>query len=280
MVLSAVQGVSSVNNSSSQQQRTVHLVKKGDTIYGIAKKYGISADALCNANGIKLKDATKLQIGRKLIIPVAVKKSQPKTAVKPAHVQVAGAKEPVTSKPSEQQNGQRDYCRFKNDLASKESSSRTNVVNQFGYMGKYQMGKKALEEIGVYEPVEGEKQSKDYKGTFTGKFGITSTTNFLSNVSAQESAMDALQRAQWRQIQRRNLESYSNMDICYFDGVTTNSVHVTDSGMLAGAHLLGSGNLAKFLRSEGKTIPKDGNGVPITAYMKKFGGYNIEEVTR
>jgi LysM repeat protein len=44
-----------------------HLVKAGETITSIAKKHGVSADALMRANGIT--DASKLKVGQKLKIP-------------------------------------------------------------------------------------------------------------------------------------------------------------------------------------------------------------------
>ena len=48
---------------------------------------------------------------------------------------------------------------------------------------------------------------------------------------------------------------------------------VTESGLLAAAHLGGQGSVKKWFRN-GK-ITQDGNGVKITHYMQKFGGYNL-----
>lgn len=47
-----------------------HTVSKGDTLYSISRKYGMSVDELCRANGITEKDA--LRIGQKLSIPETV----------------------------------------------------------------------------------------------------------------------------------------------------------------------------------------------------------------
>ena len=41
-----------------------HTVKSGDTLSGIARKYGTSVKELCRLNGIK--ETTILQIGRRL----------------------------------------------------------------------------------------------------------------------------------------------------------------------------------------------------------------------
>ncbi|HCM26289.1 MAG TPA: M23 family peptidase [Treponema sp.] len=48
-------------------QETVHVLRKGDTLYGLAKKYGVSYDALVRENGIR--DADRIQVGQKIRIP-------------------------------------------------------------------------------------------------------------------------------------------------------------------------------------------------------------------
>ena len=46
---------------------------------------------------------------------------------------------------------------------------------------------------------------------------------------------------------------------------------VTESGILAAAHLAGQGNVRKFLKNG--FVFEDGNGTKMTSYMKQFGGY-------
>ena len=48
---------------------TTHTVARGDTLTRLAKKYGISAQAIMEANG--MKDADHLQLGKTLAIPAA-----------------------------------------------------------------------------------------------------------------------------------------------------------------------------------------------------------------
>ncbi len=43
-----------------------HTIRKGDTLYGISRKYKISVTAIQRANGLK---GTNLRIGQKLLIP-------------------------------------------------------------------------------------------------------------------------------------------------------------------------------------------------------------------
>ena len=48
---------------------TTHTVARGDTLTRLAKKYGVSAQAIMEANG--MKDADHLQLGKTLTIPAA-----------------------------------------------------------------------------------------------------------------------------------------------------------------------------------------------------------------
>ena len=68
---------------------------------------------------------------------------------------------------------------------------------------------------------------------------------------------------------KRSLRKY----IEKYDGKVVHGVLVTESGLLAAAHLGGAGSVKKWFRS-GKVM-QDGNGVKITSYLKKFGGYNL-----
>ncbi len=54
----------------------VHTVVRGDTLYGISRKYGVPAQKIAGANGIKLSSI--LRIGQKLTIPGAQASPQPK----------------------------------------------------------------------------------------------------------------------------------------------------------------------------------------------------------
>lgn len=44
-----------------------HVVQKGETLYGIARQYGLAVDTIMTANSIK--DVSKVQTGAKLLIP-------------------------------------------------------------------------------------------------------------------------------------------------------------------------------------------------------------------
>ncbi|MGB1307656.1 MAG: peptidoglycan-binding protein LysM [Oceanihabitans sp.] len=140
----------------------------------------------------------------------------------------------------------KSFFGFKEALAFKESRGDYFTVNKFGYMGKYQFGKSTLKMLGV-----------------------NNSNQFLKSPELQEKAFIAnLQRNKW--ILRK--------DIKRFTGKTINGVLVTESGILAAAHLAGPGSVKKYLRSYGKNGFEDAFGTSIRFYMKKFSGYDTNSV--
>lgn len=136
----------------------------------------------------------------------------------------------------------KSYLGFREALGFKESQGNYFVVNKFGYMGKYQFGKATLRLIGV-------KDASDY----------------LQNPQVQEEAFKVYtSRNKW--VLRR--------DINRFVGRTINGVTITESGILAAAHLAGPGNVKKYLRSGGAVVFNDAFGTSVQYYMRKFGGYD------
>ncbi len=153
-------------------------------------------------------------------------------------------------------------------LGKRESGGRYDMVNSLGYLGKYQMGEAALIDAGFY--VKDGTAKNDWKGEWTGKDGVTSREGFLASPEAQEKAIRAYHRRVWGYIRNMGLDGYS--------GSTVQGIPITDSGMLAGAHLLGVGGLKQFLESKGMEDPADGYGTRISEYIRKFAGYDIGEI--
>jgi len=138
------------------------------------------------------------------------------------------------------------YVGFKEALGFKESQGLYTVTNEYGYMGKYQFGKSTLEMIGIYN-----------------------TESFLSDSRLQEEAFAAnTSRNKW--ILRKDIRRYV--------GRYMNGVKVTESGILAAAHLAGAGNVKKYLRSGGSVQFEDAFGTSIRYYLKKFSGYDTSFV--
>ena len=138
----------------------------------------------------------------------------------------------------------KNHTKFLDDIGFRESSNNYRAVNQFGYLGKYQFGRKTLNSLG---------------------FEDISNREFLENESIQEEAMYALLNHNKR-ILRRQIQKYH--------GETIHGVYITESGILAAAHLAGAGNVRKFFR-KGYEF-KDGNGTKMTSYLILFSGYKLE----
>tara|TARA_R110001592_G_scaffold48415_2_gene152403 strand:+ start:2141 stop:2734 length:594 start_codon:yes stop_codon:yes gene_type:complete len=136
------------------------------------------------------------------------------------------------------------HTTFLHEIGLRESSNNYHAVNQFGYLGKYQFGRKTLDALG---------------------YSNVTNRQFLENESLQEEAMYALLTHN-RKVLRRQISKYV--------GTTVAGVYVTESGLLAAAHLAGPGNVRKFLR-KGYEF-KDGNGTKMTSYMTKFSNYRLE----
>ena len=132
---------------------------------------------------------------------------------------------------------------FLQDIGFRESTNNYKAVNQFGYLGKYQFGRKTLNAIG---------------------FKDVTNREFLANPSIQEEAMLVLLKRNKRTL-RREIKKYV--------GQTVNDVYITESGLLAAAHLAGAGNVRRFFR-KGYEF-RDGNGTKMTSYMIKFANYNL-----
>lgn len=136
----------------------------------------------------------------------------------------------------------KSFTGFKEAIGFKESQGQYRLVNSLGYMGKYQFGSSSLKAI-----------------------GISNETHFLNNPQLQEKAFISLLT-----INKRELQSEINR----FEGKYVNSILITESGILAAAHLGGAGSVKKFLKSNGKKIKKDAFGTSIISYLKKFAGYD------
>ncbi|HET8886200.1 MAG TPA: peptidoglycan-binding protein LysM [Salinimicrobium sp.] len=137
----------------------------------------------------------------------------------------------------------RTFLGFKDAVALSESSCNYFVVNRLGYKGRYQFGNSTLKWV-----------------------GITNPTKFLRSPKLQERAFEALV-AKNKFLLRNHLAK--------FEGKIIGGVKITESGLIAAAHLGGAGNVKKFLDSNGKNVFADGNGIAITTYMKKFSNYDI-----
>jgi len=136
----------------------------------------------------------------------------------------------------------KSFAGFKQALAFKESQGSYKKVNSLGYLGKYQFGKGTLQTIGVRDSLR-----------------------FMNSPRLQEKSFEALLAINKHEL-RNEIQKYVGKEI--------RGVVVTESGILAAAHLGGAGSVKKFLKSNGRRGIKDAYGTSILSYMDKFGGYD------
>jgi hypothetical protein len=134
------------------------------------------------------------------------------------------------------------FIGFKEAIAFKESQGKYRKINSLGYLGKYQFGTETLKTIGIHN-----------------------SATFLNNPDLQEKAFIALlAKNKWEL--RDEIEKY--------EGTVLNGIRVTESGILAAAHLGGVGSVKKYFKNNGKRYLRDAYGTSLRSYMKAFGGYD------
>lgn len=134
---------------------------------------------------------------------------------------------------------------FLKKIAFYESGGSYNPKGNESYHGKYQIGRAALDAIG---------------------FNGISKDDFINDHELQEVAM--------RRLMKHNKKMMAEW-IGKYEGKTIAGIYVTQSGILAASHLGGPGNVMKFLQTNGSEIFRDGNGTPITKYLKELSGYKL-----
>lgn len=146
------------------------------------------------------------------------------------------------STPSRRNGGLRA---FMEQLAKIESDNNPRAINRYGMLGKYQFSPRTLRLMG---------------------FDV-SHNEFLENESLQDSALIVYMK-QNRRILRRVINQY--------DGTWHRGVYITKSGILASAHLVGSGGVRAFFEPDKhQYATADANGTTVELYMKKFANYHL-----
>jgi len=153
--------------------------------------------------------------------------------------------------PSEKQNDYTDlsvpytgkfFIGYKEAIAFRESEGKYKKINSLGYMGKYQFGMETLRAVGVHN-----------------------SALFLNSPKMQEKAFVALlAKNKWEL--KDEIERY--------EGTIMNGIMITESGILAAAHLGGAGSVKKYLRNNGERYFRDTYGTSIRSYMREFGGFD------
>ena len=137
-----------------------------------------------------------------------------------------------------------DLIKFKQRLASKESTDNYTAVNKKGAIGKWQFTNGRLDDY-----------MRENKTRFTRK-------DFLGSEQLQEKVYDWHVKNMIDYIKEHKLEKYI--------GTTIKGTEITLEGMLGGAHIGGNAGLRKYLKTGGTYNPDDGNK-SISDYVKELG---------
>lgn len=163
---------------------------------------------------------------------------------------------------------------FYKDLGIRESSGNPKIVNSRGFVGLYQMGEAAMIEAGYYKKKPDNPATWEYNNDWTGKWvgkdGINSLDDFKNHPLIQSKANNLYKFKQWSYIKHFGYDKYVGQKI--------NGITITESGLLAGAHLGGHGGVGAYLKSNGKINWDDGH-TSIEDYIKKFADYDVSEIT-
>lgn len=170
----------------------------------------------------------------------------------------------------------KDYEDFKNDLGERESSNNYQCENDFGYLGRYQFGKPRLWDLGY--SIDG------WHPLLRGRKKNISKEDFLNNPQLQDEIFYNHVKDLVIRIRKNYLKYYGGWYIPEAEEVilwnqmilpSEDSILLTESGMVAGAHLKGMGGLNKFLKGKDNA---DALGTKISEYVKRFGGYDLSNI--
>jgi hypothetical protein len=138
------------------------------------------------------------------------------------------------------------FIGFKEALAHKESQGKYTRINTLGYLGKYQFGMETLKSIGIKDSI-----------------------HFMNSPKLQEKAFLTLLSKN-----KYELQDY----ITQYEGKVVNGLKITESGILAAAHLGGVGSVKKFFNTNGERVKKDAYGTSVKTYMRDFAGYETSRI--
>ena len=141
---------------------------------------------------------------------------------------------------------------YMNAIGYKESSNSYATVNNIGFVGRYQFGHLALIDTGYVRSGTPDNRALQDPRNWTGKNGVSSVRDWLSNGPEQDKAMVA----------------YTNLNYRYVTnagGLRTTETNPQEiAGMLAASHLVGAGGATRW-RNSSNTVA-DANGTTAAQY--------------
>jgi len=252
---------------------TQYTVQNGDTLSKIAEKfYGDGSEAswrkIYEANRESIgNNPSQITVGMTLIIPGLNNQPQPQ--------------------PNPGTNNKGNFTSMLEALGAFESGlpsgnpRQYQVENSLGFMGKYQFGEALLIDLAYYNTSNpyiggGNGVDKNYwRGSWTGKRGINSKSEFQNSPNVQEAAIREAFKLNLERINKQLASQGQSLKNYLGQQKTFNSrtITITLSGVLAAAHLRGPYGLADLLLKN--QISHDEYGTSILKYLEEYGGYNV-----
>jgi hypothetical protein len=155
----------------------------------------------------------------------------------------------VPSLPSSELGGV-EYASYAQTIGKRESNGDYKAINTLGYLGKYQFGAMALEDMGLVKKGVGKKGQKalDDPSNWTIEGGKDA---FLNNPTLQEQTMLRYTKMNFNRLKQLGV-------------INSETTAEKIAGFLASAHLVGPGGAAAMSRGE---IKKDAYGTTAQSYF-------------
>lgn len=198
-----------------------------------------------------LSDKEKAELQRKRNIAAFGAKDTPSTSPTPTTTTAGQSTSPkVVPTISANELGGLDYNSYARTIGQRESGGNYKAVNTLGYLGKYQFGAMALEDMGLVKKGVGAKGQKalDDPSNWTISGGKEA---FLNDATLQENVMARYTKENFNRLQKLGV-------------INTETTAEKIGGYLASAHLVGPGGAAALFRGEDK---KDAYGTSAGSYF-------------
>jgi len=159
-------------------------------------------------------------------------------------------------------------------LTASVNIDASKIRNSLGYIGFFQFGEAALIDLGYYKHWDNnfdKTKINDWTGSWVGLNGVNSLSDFLKSPAKQIQIIGEWIDLLCKRLRNRSFNEYY--------GKIINGIEITESGAIAGAHLVGEGGLGSFLGVsgfKGSYKESDGNNVHISKYIDMFNHYDLE----
>jgi len=174
---------------------------------------------------------------------------------------------------------------FLRSMGFRESTNRYDTINKYGYLGKYQFSERTLKGLGINTEPQLFLKDRDLQEYAMHKY-LKLNRKILSNIINRYN--DTILYINEREIPDtlilvtheliNDTLLISDTAYAYTTKIIVDTLYLTESGILAAAHLGGAGNVKKFFKeldNNDKYNPKDKFGTSLTDYMLRFSGYSL-----